>query len=69
MAITYTTNLGLAMQQDKSDRLNWDAVTENWQKIDTAFGNISVSNAAGNAVLVANGADRSVIGIAEQEDE
>ena len=68
MGITYTPNLNLAMQQDKTDTLNWDAVTTNWQKIDTAFGNISASNAAGNTVLITRGADRSTIGIAEQEE-
>lgn len=38
MALTYTPNINLAMQQDKHDKLNWDAITANWQKIDTAIG-------------------------------
>lgn len=46
MAITYTPNLNLGMQLDKTDYVNWDAITQNWQKIDdTAFtGELTVEN-------------------------
>lgn len=46
MAITYTPNLNLGMQLDKTDYVNWDVITQNWQKIDdTAFtGELTVEN-------------------------
>lgn len=46
MAITYTQNLNLGMQLDKTDYVNWDVITQNWQKIDdTAFtGELTVTN-------------------------
>ena len=34
MGITYTPNLHLGMQLDKTDYVNWDAITTNWQIID-----------------------------------
>jgi hypothetical protein len=37
MAVTYTDNLHLGMQLDKTDYVNWDAITQNWQKLDAAF--------------------------------
>lgn len=37
MAVTYTDNLHLGMQLDKTDYVNWDAITQNWQKIDAVF--------------------------------
>ena len=67
MGKTYTPNLNLALQQDKSDQLDWDAVTENWQKIDAAFGSFTPSVNSGNAVLLSNGIISDTIGIAEQE--
>ena len=68
MGKTYTPNLNLALQQDKSDQLDWDAVTENWQKIDAAFGSFTPSASSGNAVLLTNGIMNETIGIAEQEE-
>lgn len=46
MAITYTPNLNLGMQLDKTDYVDWDVITQNWQKIDdTAFtGELTVEN-------------------------
>lgn len=38
MAVTYTDNLHLGMQLDKTDYVNWDAITQNWQKLDRAIG-------------------------------
>lgn len=37
MATTYTENLHLGMQEDKTDKFNFSLFTENWGKIDTAF--------------------------------
>ena len=67
MGKTYTQNLNLALQLDKSDQLDWDAVTENWQKIDAAFGSFTPSANSGNIVLLADGIISDTIGIAEQE--
>ena len=46
MEITYTQNLNLGMQLDKTDYVNWDVITQNWQKIDdTAFtGELTIEN-------------------------
>lgn len=41
MAVTYTDNIHLGMQLDKTDYVNWDAITQNWQKIDIAAGMIT----------------------------
>ena len=72
MGLTYTPNINLALQQDKSDKLNWDAVTSNWQKIDEAFGSYSggVRSMAGKAVLGVSGfmTSSSLIGQIEQEE-
>ena len=38
MGITYTPNLHLGMQLDKTDYLDWNAITTNWQIIDSAIG-------------------------------
>lgn len=37
MAITYTENLQLGLQENKSDTLNWDVLMDNWMKIDAAL--------------------------------
>lgn len=37
MGTTYTGNLHLGMQEDKSDKFNFSLFTENWRKIDAAF--------------------------------
>lgn len=62
MAITYTDNLHLAMQEDKSDNLDWDALTENWRKIDAAIGSVPISRAV-NGVVRGNGASAFTAGI------
>lgn len=36
MGITYTPKLHLGKQLDKSDYLNWDVLTANWDKLDDA---------------------------------
>lgn len=36
MSVTYTPNIGLGLQLDKTEYLDWDVITANWQKIDAA---------------------------------
>ena len=50
MAVTYTDNLHLGMQLDKTDYVNWDAITQNWQKLDAAY----TGQNPENAVILAN---------------
>lgn len=38
MSVTYTPNINLGLQLDKTEYLDWDTITENWQKIDAASG-------------------------------
>lgn len=60
MAVTYTDNLHLGMQLDKTDYVNWDAITQNWQKIDAA-----VSGAfPQNSVIITNGLPESTPDVA-----
>lgn len=40
MATTYTENLNLALQEDDNDYLDWQAIQDNWKKIDEAFGEL-----------------------------
>lgn len=37
MSTTYTQNLHLGMQEDKTDKFSFSLFTENWGKIDAAF--------------------------------
>ena len=73
MGLTYTPNINLALQQDKSDKLNWDAVTSNWQKIDEAFGSYDPGSrsTSGKAILSSRGfvTSSSLIGQVEQDEE
>lgn len=50
MAITYTPNIGLELQENKQDFLNWDAIVRNWKKIDYEIGALK-----GNAVMLQTG--------------
>ena len=50
MAVTYTDNLHLGMQLDKTDYVNWDAITQNWQKLDAAY----TGGNPENAIILAN---------------
>lgn len=72
MAITYTPNIRLALQENKQDYLNWDAIVSNWQKIDTEIGALKSgsSNPVGvtEAVQQAIPADGNVTGRANWED-
>lgn len=38
MSVTYTPNIELGLQLDKTEYLDWDVITENWRKIDAASG-------------------------------
>ena len=40
MAMTYTDNLHLGLQEDKRDYLNWDAITSNWKTLDAYVGSV-----------------------------
>lgn len=40
MATTYTENLNLALQDDKTDYIDWDAIQNNWRIIDTFAGGL-----------------------------
>lgn len=51
MAVTYTDNLHLGIQLDKTDYVNWDAITQNWQKIDEAVSGAVPQNIS----MLANG--------------
>lgn len=49
MTNTYTDNLHLELQEDKTDYLDWDAITENWKKIDSAYGSNQETNNNSNS--------------------
>lgn len=68
MAITYTPNLNLAMQENKSDKLNWDAITENWMKIDAAIGQNFIRMPSGISTAELYG-DVGVGGITVEQQE
>jgi hypothetical protein len=40
MGKTYTDNLHLELQEDPADYLDFEAITNNWKKIDNAIGEI-----------------------------
>lgn len=60
MAITYTPNLRLGMQLDKTDYVNWDAITDNWRKIDEAVGGSGLR--VGDATMMYNGINAGFVG-------
>lgn len=64
MAVTYTENLHLGMQLDKTDFFSMDVINENWQKIDAAVSGGGMGT-AGNASLSSAGASQYEAGIAE----
>ena len=63
MAISYTGNIHLGLQLDKTDYVSWDTITANWRKIDAAVAGVEyigdstvinsgeVNNTIGNAVF------------------
>ena len=66
MAITYTDNYHLGMQEDKSDKLDWDVIVANWKKIDAAISGMILS---GEAIGLAEGTADYVAGQAQNEGE
>jgi hypothetical protein len=64
MAVTYTENLHLGMQLDKTDFFSMDVINENWQKIDAAVSGSGMGT-AGNAALSSAGANEFDAGVAE----
>lgn len=67
MAITYTPNLNLGMQLDKTDYVNWDVITQNWQKIDEAVGGSGVR--VGDATMIYDGVNAGFVGKTEEAEE
>lgn len=67
MAVTFTENLHLGMQKDKTDYLDWDAITDNWEKIDAAVSGGGGIGAAGSAVVRANGISVIAAGYAQRQ--
>lgn len=60
MAITYTPNIGLKLQENKQDYLNWDAIVYNWNKIDEEIGALKgnvITMQMGVPILLTNGTD------------
>lgn len=55
MAVTYTENLKLGLQKNKTDYVNWDVIQANWQKIDEAVGGSGVR--VGDATMIYDGAN------------
>ena len=64
MSITYTENLGLGMQLDKTDYVNWDTITDNWRKIDEAVGGSGVR--VGDATMIFDGANAGFVSKTEE---
>lgn len=50
MAVTYTPNIHLGLQENKQDFLYWDAIVENWKIIDREIGALK-----GNAIMIQTG--------------
>lgn len=63
MAVTYTENLKLGLQKNKTDYVNWDVIQANWQKIDEAVGGSGIR--AGDATIILNCANNTRVGKAE----
>lgn len=67
MATTYTANLNLGLQLDKTDYVNWDLIQQNWQKIDDAVGGSGIR--AGDATIMLDGVNASRVGQSETIQE
>lgn len=69
MATTYTDYYHLGMQEDKSDKLNWDLLTQNWKALDAALHAIETghSSVSGHAIALVNGSVSTISGEAETE--
>lgn len=65
MAITYTPNIHLELQENKQDYLNWDAIVRNWKKIDSEIGLLkgnSITLRTGEPVLLTAGLSQFAAG-------
>ena len=65
MAVTYTPNIGLGMQENKSDYLNWDVIVANWKILDRVIGDLMQGGSGiiiGNSELISDGQDTSEVG-------
>lgn len=67
MATTYTENLHLGMQLDKTDYFSMDLINENWQKIDAAVSGESRTYTAA-AMPATRGINLNNVGIAEYQE-
>jgi hypothetical protein len=58
------------MQEDKSDKLNWNLVVQNWKTIDAALHAIKTGqySASGRAVALITGSVSTISGEAETEE-
>lgn len=65
MSVTYTENLQLGLQTDKNDYLDWDVITENWRKIDSAASGKGGGIPVTTAYVQAQGVARAVVGTAQ----
>lgn len=67
MGITYTENLKLGLQLDKTDYVSWDTITANWRKIDEAVG--GSGERVGDATMIYNGVNAGFVGKTEEVEE
>lgn len=70
MATTYTDYYQFGMQEDKSDKLNWDLLTQNWKTLDAALHAIETGHSfvSGHAIALVNGSVSAISGEAETEE-
>lgn len=64
MSITYTDNLKLGLQLDKTDYVSWDTITANWRKIDDAVSGNGVR--VGDAIMIYNGSNAGFVSKTEE---
>lgn len=65
MAVTYTPNIHLGLQENKQDYLKWDVIVDNWKTIDREIGALkgnTISMQMGEPILLTNGTDLFMAG-------
>lgn len=67
MGITYTDNLHLGLQEDKTETLDWDVLMDNFVKIDAAINAYIITY--GNTVSICSGAVHSICGDTTIEED
>jgi hypothetical protein len=67
MGITYTENLKLGLQLDKTDYVSWDTITANWRKIDDAVSGNGVR--VGDATMIYDGVNAGFVSKTEEVEE